>query len=133
MFKLAELVHNFDGIDFFIRLEDIPIKDQVLKAYIQNIKSKSFYISVQNYPTVINDLMCYWTKQFVKNDETLGLKILKAKSLFFDYIKSYQEFLVSTSYSNDENAVYDFYNQQYDQEYEKSQDICKAAWDTLLK
>ena len=133
MFKLAELVHNFDGIDFFIRLENIPIKDQVLKAYIQNIKSKSFYISVQNYPTVINDLMCYWTKQFVKNDETLGLKILKAKSLFFDYIKSYQEFLVSTSYSNDENAVYDFYKQQYGPEYEKSQDICKAAWDTLLK
>lgn len=129
-FKLAEMEHNLTGIDYFIKLSKVEINDNDLKAFMENVKAKSFYVSVQSYPSM-NDLIGFWTPIFVQNQKTLGLKINKAKRLFFDYSSTYKRYLSNTSYSNDENTVFNFYQNSYTQ---KENDIkkCRRAWEQLI-
>lgn len=109
-FSLAELEANNSGIKYYKEIEKITIEDSVLKSFVENIKSKSFYIDVQKYASKIDELMCYWTPKFLENKEVLGLKIMRSRKLFFNYVLAYKKYLENTSYSSDENAVFDFYN-----------------------
>ena len=128
-FTLAEIESNKDGVKYYKELDKINIKDPVLRSYMQNLKAKSFYINVQNYRDQMGELMCYWTLKFSENKEVLGLKLVNAKDLFFNYVSSYKKYVGSTSYSSDDNAVFDFYASSGTGDCDK--EAAKAAWTNL--
>jgi hypothetical protein len=109
MFKLAELEHNENGVEYYIKLNRMLVQDTILKSFMENIKIKSFYIDVQKYGVDMNDLIGYWTPIFLKNDKVLGSRIINSKRFFFDYSSTWKRYVSNTSYSNDENTVHSFY------------------------
>ena len=128
-FRLAELEQTYTGLQYYVELSKINIEDSLLKAFMENIKGKSFYVGVQNEPEIMANLMKYWTPVFIKNKKTLGLKIIKSKKLFFNYSTSYKRYIANTSYSNDDNTIFDFYiNQSNYSESENNVQLLKSIW-----
>jgi TolB-like protein len=112
--KLVELDYNLSGIEYYIRLDKIKIDDPLLKAYLENKKAKTFYVDVQKYGTdKMKSIMAFWTPIFDINEKKMGKRMIKTKPLFFDYNKTVKTYFESTSHSNDENYVWNFYYQHY--------------------
>lgn len=108
-FELVELESNNNGLAYYKKLEKYSLEDPILKAYLENSKAKSFYIDVQNFSQAMTPLMCYWTTNLSENKKLLGMNIIKAKSIFFNYSLAFKKYQSNTSYSGDNNAVWDFY------------------------
>lgn len=106
---LVEIDYNYNGVEYYNKLNKIKIEDSILKSYLENKKAKNFYIDVQKYVDKMSELMSQWTPIFAENEKKLGKRIIKTKPLFFDYIKTVKSYFESTSYSNDENYVWNFY------------------------
>jgi len=107
--QLVELDYNNSGINYYIKLDKFKIQDSVLRAFMENNKAKIFYIDVMKYPES-GDLMKFWIPKMSQNEKLLGMRLIKAKSLFFNYNNAYKKYLLNTSYTNDENAIWRFYN-----------------------
>jgi len=108
--QLVELDYNNSGINYYIKLEKFKIQDSVLRAFMENNKAKTFYVDVQKYPEM-QDLMKFWSPKMSQNEKLLGVRLIKAKPLFFSYNNAYKKYLLNTSFTNDENAIWRFYNQ----------------------
>ena len=109
--QLVELDYNNSGINYYIKLEKFKIQDSVLRAFMENNKAKTFYVDSQKYPEM-TDLIKFWSPKMSQNEKLLGVRLIKAKPLFFSYNNAYKKYLLNTSYTNDENAIWRFYNQQ---------------------
>ena len=133
-FIIAKYEHLYEGVEYYISLSSLKIKNPILKAYVENIKAKSFYISVQDYSsTIMGEIMCYWNNNFINNEKIMGLRILKSKNLFFNYTQSYNRYISNTSYSNDANTIFKFYaNNQSQKMNNLPNDECEKAWVSLL-
>ncbi len=106
---LVNIDYNNSGVEYYTKLNNIKIENPILKSYLENKKAKNFYIDVQKYGDKMNEIMSKWTPIFAQNEKNLGKRIIKAKPLFFDYIKTVKSYFENTSYSNDENYVWNFY------------------------
>jgi len=130
--KLVELDYNLKGIEYYIKLDKIKIENPLLKSYMENKKVKNFYVDVQNYRGEMTEIMNYWTPIFAQNEKKLGKRIIKTKPLFFDYNRTVKTYFESTSVSNDENYIWNFYYQQY----KENPELIKQAnqvWEKLTK
>ena len=133
MISLARSLFTYSGINYYKNINYIPINNNVLKAYIQNIKAKSFYIDVQNYmqnPNY-NGLMDYWTYQFYDNHKKMGIKLIKIKNQFFDYNQAVKDYYNGTSYGGGDPTVFDFYmnGRNFEQELMNNN---KVYWNNIL-
>ncbi len=106
---LVNIDYNNSGVEYYTKLNNIKIENPILKSYLENKKAKNFYIDVQKYGDKMDEIMSKWTPIFAQNEKNLGKRIIKAKPLFFDYIKTVKSYFENTSYSNDENYVWNFY------------------------
>ena len=126
-FKLVEMEYTVNGTDYYIQLSKINIPDSVLKAFMENIRCKSFYIDVQKDTEMMPCLINYWSDIFLENKTTLGLKIIKTKKMFFDYPAAYKRYISNTSYSGDDNTVFDFYKKVF-KNLDNTSEKCKKEW-----
>lgn len=111
MINLARLLFTYSGVKFYKNISNVQIKNDILKAYVQNLKAKSFYSDVQylNKNPNYNGFFDYWTYQFYDNHKKMGLKLIKIKSQFFDYNQAVKDYYNGTSYGGGEPTVFDFY------------------------
>lgn len=129
--KLVIVEANTKGLAFYVKLDDMTISNPLIRAYLENSKAKSFFVDVQY---VGNDqmmkLMAYWATRMISNEEMLGRKIIKTKSLFFDYPAAYKSYVSNSSHTNDENGIWQFYNPKtYTPTSSIKPDVAKAAWE----
>lgn len=108
-FELVELELNNDGLSYYKKLDKYSKEDPILMAYLENSNAKSFYVDVQNFRQVMSSLMCYWTNNLSENKKLLGMNIIKAKSIFFNYSQAFKKYQSNTSVTGDNNAIWDFY------------------------
>ena len=131
--QLVELDYNNSGINYYIKLNKFNIQDSVLRAFMENNKAKTFYIDSQKYPEMI-DLIKFWSPKMSQNEKLLGVRLIKAKSLFFSYNNAYKKYLLNTSYTNDENAIWQFYNQSngYTTENDEERKSVANTWSKMV-
>jgi TolB-like protein len=111
MINLAKLLFTHSGMKFYRNISNAQINNDILKAYVQNIKAKSFYSDVQylNQNPNYQGFFDYWTYQFYANHKKMGIKLIKIKNQFFDYNQAVKDYYNGTSYGGGDPTVFDFY------------------------
>ena len=79
------------------------------------------------------DLMKFWSPKMSQNEKLLGMRLIKAKPLFFSYNNAYKKYLLNTSFTNDENAIWRFYNQNSPNFIAQNDEERKSVANTWLK
>ena len=133
MINLAKLLFTYSGIKFYKNISNIQIKNDILKAYVQNIKAKSFYSDGQflNQNPNYKGFFDYWTYQFYDNHKKMGIKLIKVKNQFFDYNQAVKDYYNGTSYGGGDPTVFDFYmnGRDFNQQLMNNN---KIYWDNFL-
>jgi TolB-like protein len=133
MINLAKLLFTYSGIKFYKNLSNIQIKNDILKAYVQNIKAKSFYSDGQylNQNPNYERFFDYWTYQFYDNHKKMGIKLIKVKNQFFDYNQAVKDYYNGTSYGGGDPTIFDFYmnGRDFNQQLMNNN---KIYWDNFL-